>query len=133
MKLTSLILGLGLSLNAAAANFEDFARAIGKVESGGNPKAVGDNGKARGIFQIHEVCFKDAAQFDRELAKFRYSDCFNPAVSKRVLYSYCARYESKALKSGDWETLARLWNSGPAWRNKRAATNGYWAKVAGNL
>lgn len=132
MKQTLLVLLLSSTVTLAHT-FEDFSRALGKVESGNNPKAVGDNGKAKGIFQIHESCFNDSKSFDKELNRFKYSDCFNPAVSKRVLYSYCARYEPQALKSGDWETLARLWNSGPGWAGKKSKTNTYWSKVSNSL
>ena len=134
MKLTITALSLLLSVSASVAtSFDNFSAALAQVESSGNPKAVGDNGKAKGIFQIHEICFKDAAQYDKELAKFKYNDCFNVQVSKRVLYSYCARYEPKALKAGDWETLARLWNSGPGWAKKKSKTDSYWEKISRNL
>ena len=114
-------------------SFEDFARAVAKVESGGNPKAIGDNGKARGILQIHEICFNDAKSFDKELNRFKYNDVFNPQVSKRVLWAYCAKYEKEALKNGNYEILARLWNSGPGWAKKKNKTNDYWMKVKSNL
>lgn len=110
--------------------FDDFARAVAKVESGGNPKAIGDNGKARGILQIHEVCFIDAKSFDKELNRFKYSDVFDPRVSKRVLWAYCARYEPEALKNGNFQVLARLWNGGPSWDKKMFKTDGYWLKVS---
>ena len=34
------------------------------VESGGNINAVGDGGKAIGPFQLHEVYWQDAADYD---------------------------------------------------------------------
>ena len=118
-------------------SFEDFARAVAKVESNNNSKAIGDNGKARGILQIHEICFNDAAKYDAELLKYGYQGCFNPQVSKRVLWAYCAKYEKEALKNGDFEILAKLWNGGCGWRTKtgkvKSNLDTYWMKVFQNL
>lgn len=118
-------------------SFDDFARAVAKVESNNNSKAIGDNGKARGILQIHETCFIDAKSFDKELNRFKYNDVFNPQVSKRVLWAYCAKYEKEALKNGNWEILARLWNGGCGWRTKtgkvKSNLDTYWTKVQKSL
>lgn len=130
---TSLFICCSFTNSSLGLNFDQFAAAVAKVESNNNSKAIGDNGKAKGILQIHEICFRDAAKYDKELAKFRYNDCFNPAVSKRVLWAYCARYEPKALKEGNFEVLARLWNSGPGWAGKKSKTDNYWSKVKSNL
>lgn len=132
MKLTfaTLILTSTLSL---AANFEDFAKAVAKVESSNNPKAYNHKEKAIGLLQIRPLYFLDAQKFDRELARFSHRDCFDPQVARRVMWAYMARYEPQALREGNYEVLARCHNAGLGWRNKRAATNGYWAKVAKNL
>ena len=128
---------ISLNLNCFGANFDQFAAALAKVESNNNPKAIGDGGRAKGILQIHEICFIDAAKYDKDLAKYKYSDCFNPQVSKRVLWAYCARYELKALKEGNFEVLARLWNGGCGWRTKtgkvKSNLDNYWNNVSKNL
>lgn len=131
----AIILSFGFvySNSCLATDFDDFARAVAKVESNNNSKAIGDNGKARGILQIHEICFIDAKSFDKELNRFKYNDVFNPQVSKRVLWAYCAKYEKEALKNGNFEVLARLWNSGPGWAKKKSKTDNYWNKVSKNL
>lgn len=122
---------------AKTVNFSQFAAALAKVESNNQPKAIGDNGRAIGILQIQSKCFQDATKYDKELAKFQYKDCFNSQVANRVLYSYCARYEPRALQNGDWETLARLWNGGCGWRSKKGMVKNrldiYWQKVSSNL
>ena len=45
------------------------------------------------------------------------------------MLGYFMRYEPEALANGDWETLARLHNGGPNWREKLVATARYWSKV----
>ena len=118
-------------------NFQRFAAALAKVESYNNPKAIGDKGRAIGLLQIQSKCFQDACKYDKELAKFQYKDCFDSRVAVRVLYSYCSRYEPVALKNGDWETCAKLWNGGCNWRSKPAKVKikleNYWQKVSSNL
>lgn len=110
----------------ASGTYEDFERAIAKVESSGNTKAVGDNGKAIGIFQIHESCWRDSG------VKGSYNQCFDAKYSKQVMRAYLLRYAKKAVKSNDFETLAKVWNGGPnGAKNKK--TNNYWFKVKKNL
>ena len=49
------------------------------VESGGDPNAVGDHGKARGILQIHKACWQDGTQ---ELGvDWPYEDVWDPEKS----------------------------------------------------
>jgi len=115
------ILGVFGAISAHSASFHDFAEAIAQIESRNNPKAIGDNGRAIGNLQIQLKCFQDAAKFDKELAKYQYSHCFDPRVSKRVLWAYCSKYEPRALQNGDWVTLAKLWNSGCGWKSKTGA------------
>lgn len=140
MKLTQTLAALLLTstLTAAfASNFEDFTLAIGKVESSNNPKAINKSENALGIYQIRLNYFLDAQKFDPELVKYKHSDCFNPQVSKRVIWAYMAKYDSKSLNTGNWENLAKLHNGGCGWRIKKGQvkTNleNYWRKVSANL
>ena len=108
---------------------KDFWGALAQVESGNNPKAVGDSGKALGIYQIHESYFKDAAEYDKDLRKYNYFDCFNPEISKKVVTAYLSRY----CKNGTPEDFARCHNSGPNWKNKKHLTEKYWQKIKKEL
>ena len=105
--------------SAENKDFSRFLDTLGKIESGNNDCAVGDNGKAIGRYQIWESYFKDAKQFDKSLQNFNYQDVTNKVVADMVVRAYCKRYERKSYESGDWETLARLHNSGQNWRNKK--------------
>ena len=112
---------------------KDFWGALAQIESSNNPKAVGDNLKAIGIYQIHENYFKDAAEFDKSLQKYEWKDCFAPEISKKVEIAYMSRYEKKALNNNDFETLSRAHNGGCGWRKNPKLTNSYWQKIKKNL
>ena len=105
-------------------NFNRFLEILGKLESNNNDAAIGDNGLARGRYQIHRDCFLDAQKYDKNLNKYSYSEVTNKMVSDMVVRAYCMRYEPK----GNFESWARLWNSGPGWKNKRNLTNKYYQK-----
>lgn len=105
-----------------------FLEAIRKVETGGLPNsgigAKGDNGKSLGPYQIQKAYWMDS------MVKGGWEQCLNDkGYSEVVMLRYFNRYEPKALREGDWETLARLHNSGPKWRKKKEKTDAYWAKV----
>ena len=53
-----------LALKVSGADYQQFLNAIKIVESNGNSKAVGDGGRAKGIFQIHKSYFNDAKDYD---------------------------------------------------------------------
>lgn len=67
--------------------------ALMMVESGGDLNAVGDGGRAIGPYQIHEVYWKDAAQYDPTLTNGgkNYQNCKGPGsreYSERVMQVY---------------------------------------------
>lgn len=101
--------------------FEQFWTVLIQVESGGNPKAIGDNSKAIGIAQIHRAYWQDAVEYDKTIGG-KYEDCFNPNYSKKIVRAYVNRYCSR----GSIESWARLHNSGPGWKNKKHLTDKYW-------
>lgn len=104
--------------------------AIKQVETGGckDPsKAVGDNGKAIGPFQIHYVYWKDAVEYDPSIGG-KYSDCKNEEYARKVVVAYLSRY------TPNWnpQTVARIHNGGPK-GHKKSATIKYWNKVKENM
>ena len=105
-----------------------FMAAIREVETGGLPNgglgAKGDKGKSYGPYQIQKAYWQDARM------PGGWEQCLNDKeYSEEVMLRYFQRYEKKALENGDWETLARLHNSGPNWKKKKKATQAYWDKV----
>ena len=125
-----LLTGMAITLTqwASAATFEDFARAIHRVETGGRLGAIiGDGGRARGPLQIHRGCWIDARMSGR------YEDVDDLGVATEVLRRYLTRYAPQAIKSGsDWPTCARIWNGGPRGATK-SSTVGSAKKVGAAL
>ena len=127
-----LLIYLLFTAEIQAANLDQFLNALGEVESGNNASATGDGGKAVGVFQIHEVYWKDAIQFDKSIGG-KYTDCFKPDYSRKIVLAYFRRYAINELNNNNWEALARLHNSGPNWKKKKEKTNKYWAKIRAKL
>lgn len=137
MKLISLTILLS-TISAFSANWgntkidSNFVMAVFQVESGKNPKAVGDGGRAIGGLQIWKSCWKDTFEFNPKIGG-NYSNCFNLDYSVKVMEAYFLRYEKNALKSNDFESLSRCWNGGCGWRKNKSKTDGYWFKVKAAL
>tara|TARA_R110000824_G_scaffold28928_2_gene96856 strand:- start:953 stop:1345 length:393 start_codon:yes stop_codon:yes gene_type:complete len=98
------------------------------VESSGNPKAVGDDGLAYGILQMHSGYVADASEFAGET--WTHEDAFNPQISVKIFMAYMARYATSERLGRDptAEDIARIHNGGPN-GYKKAATQKYWQKV----
>ena len=102
--------------------------AICMVESGCNPEVKdGDNGKAKGAYQIWESFHSDAVEFDKSIGG-SYEDVKDKAYAEKVIRAYMQRY---APDNATPEQIARIFNAGPrALSEKRIRlTDGYWAKV----
>jgi len=99
---------------------EKLIKALIQVESGGDADAVGDNGKAVGILQIHPIMVKD---INRILNEHRYTltDRYDPEKSIEMCRIYFKHY------GGSTEELARKWNGGPQ-GHKKKSTETYWKK-----
>ena len=116
-----------------AKSFEDFVSAIHHVETTGRTGAIyGDGRRSLGPLQISQAAWKDAIRFDPSIGG-RYSDCKNLEYSTKIMRAYLMAHDSIAFKTGDWQTCARLWNSGPSWYKKAHLTNRYWAAVRTTL
>lgn len=118
----SILASLLLSFSACGADIEGFFRALAKVESSGNPRAVNKKEYALGIYQIRRAYWIDSG------VGGKHEDVFNPIIAKKVCLAYFRRYAPQALKDGDWETLAKIHNGGPLGVKNRG-TDGYWRKV----
>ena len=116
---------IALSINAA--NMDDFFVALAKVESSNNPRAINKKENALGIYQIRLAYYKDSN------VRGKHSDVYNPVIAKQVVLAYFQRYEPKALKNNDFETLARCHNGGCGWRKNKSLTDNYWNKIKKNL
>lgn len=120
MKRTLLFLCLALPLRAG------LWEAVCTVESGGNPLAIGDGGKAAGVAQIWPITVKDVNRFAG--TKFTLNDRFDVEKSRAIFQLYVNHYG----KGQSDEVKARIWNGGPK-GNKKRATIAYWNKIQKHL
>ena len=119
--MTKLMTLIAFTLIANYAHaFDDVAilSAIGQVETGGDYTAVGDKGKALGIYQLHRSAFIDGCtQLMREgKPGYSYNQWKSPEIQDTValalLRSLRGRLISKGIKDPSPEQLALCWNMG---------------------
>jgi hypothetical protein len=106
--------------------------ALERVESGGDPKAIGDGGKALGILQIWEVVIIDVNR--AKGTSYTHEDAFDPEKARAICRAYLSIYctERRLGRKPTMEDAARIWNGGPN-GFKKAATVKYWHKVKAAL
>ena len=108
--------------------------ALNAVESGGNPAAIGDNGRAVGCLQIRAECLSDV----NRIAGTQYTptDRLSPEKSTEMcrlyLTHYGNAYRRRTGEEPNAEILARIWNGGPSGYAK-TATARYWEKTRAHL
>lgn len=103
-------------------NHERLYRALIEVESGGDPHAVGDGGRAVGVLQIHPIMVRDVNRilgYDRWTLEDRWS----AAESREMLEVYLGHYGATS-----YEEAARKWNGGPDGHEQRQTLQ-YWESV----
>jgi hypothetical protein len=121
-------------------NWDILLAALIAVESGGDPTAIGDEGKALGILQIHKCVVDDVNKtynttFRHEWLRSN-SDgtttldaiVFSKQVCVKYLAYWGARYEGETGQEPTYEVYARIWNGGPRGYAK-SSTVAYWKKV----
>ncbi len=102
---------------------------LASVESGNNPNAVGDGGKAVGIYQIHPGYVQDVNRIAR--TAYTLDDRKDPVKAAEMVTIYLTHYGERYVRiTGNeinLEALARMHNGGPnGW--KMQATESYWKK-----
>jgi hypothetical protein len=97
------------------------------VESSGNDRAIGDQGRAIGCLQIHKAVVADVNKFTG--SHYRHQDMTNRAQARAVCEAYLKHYG----KGCSTEQLARKWNGGGPAGDRKSATEAYWAKVKKHL
>jgi hypothetical protein len=127
--LLAILAALVSSANAAPYCPERLIPALAKVESNGNPRAVGDSGKALGELQIWSVVVQDVNRAHG--TRYTHRDAFDPAKARDICRRYLAIYctPKRLGRAPTMEDAARIWNGGPN-GHKKSATEKYWHKVA---
>jgi hypothetical protein len=88
---------------------------LAMIESSNQPNAIGDNGKAIGILQIHRSVVKDVNRIYGTNYKWP-EDCKDKEKAKDICFKYLSYYG----KDKTPEQLARIWNGGPNGHNSKA-------------
>lgn len=131
------VLALCLASEARAvtpAELDRLIPALVKVESAGNPRAVGDKDalgrpRALGCLQIWSVVVQDVNRVHG--TRYVHADAFDPAKAERICRLYLAIYctPRRLGRTPTLEDAARIWNGGPSgW--KKNSTKSYWQKVS---
>ncbi len=112
--------------------------AICEVESGCDPSAVGDGGKAIGPYQIWESYWIDACNYSKSddlSLDDGYESCIDKEYAEKVVLTYWKRYanERRLKREPTLEDRARMHNGGPraVWAKgkKKQNLDRYWKKV----
>ena len=94
------------------------------VESNGNPRAVGDEGRSIGILQISRGVVDDVNRIRGTHYKWP-DDCFDRKTSIEICFAYLSWYGGKSKSP---EKFARIWNGGPR-GHRNPDTRAYWRRV----
>lgn len=117
--IASLVVGLLFSITASAATISDsFLSRVEQIESGGNARVIGDNGKARGSFQFHAAAWQmvnnSRAVGHRPQARYE-SHAHDRKVAREFALDYFTILHKQFVKAGKNPTQADLyaaWNLG---------------------
>ena len=125
MKSVAMCLCLVMSAGSdkSAYSLADVRSAIEQVESGGDASAVGDNGLAVGILQIHPTMVDDVNRIIGD-TEYTLEDRKDVERSREMFSVYTNHYTPDL----DPEKVARRWNGGPR-GDRKSATAKYWRKV----
>lgn len=120
------------ALTAQTVNVSDrLLTALKTAESSLKSDAIGDNGKAVGVLQLHKVYVDDANRIVG-YKKYSYNDRYDVRKSEEmtriVLTHYGKHYERKTGKRCTDEVLARIHNRGYSQWNDKLGER-YWNKV----
>ena len=113
--LAFILLLAGTSLTGTGETLERAIQALIQVESNGRSSEIGDNGKAYGILQIHDVMIQDYNRITG--ASLKHSDALDEqtarAVCRSVIIYYLQDIDNPTLKH-----VAFIWNGGGGARHR---------------
>ena len=110
-----LLASLPLSAQAASLVDDDLLVKVARIESNGDPRAVGDSGLALGAFQLHRASWEDSVRrlFGRIPSSYAYckANCFDWKKSYVVAKEHLRWLEERQLKMGISPTKISLYMS----------------------
>lgn len=109
--------------------------ALIQVESGGDPNAIGDDGAAVGVLQLHRHYVDDVNRIVGQ-PLFHYDDRLDPILARSMTYIYLrywgGQHAVRDKTPPSLEALARIHKGGPRGAT-RDGTRPYWDKVRQQL
>ena len=110
------LLILLLSAGSCLAQVTDsFLDRVSFIESSNNPKAIGDAGLARGMFQFHRAAWSDAQKISPLVGDYE-TGSMNPERSRLAARAYlthlAARFEKRTGRKPSQQELYAVWNCG---------------------
>jgi hypothetical protein len=83
---------MAIKLQALEPVPDSWLKAIEGIESGGDPKAIGDKGLARGLFQFHKAAWDDTTKLRKinNLPVYPFTKATNSWVSQEYAQTYLA-------------------------------------------
>ena len=122
LMLVAAVVGPGVA-RAGSTDVERLLDAIAAVESNRNPHAIGDRGRAVGVYQIHKLYWQDGTRILG--VDWGYEEAKDPVKARQVVRAYLLHYgRGRSLLD-----KARIHNGGPRGYRKKA-TASYAQKVA---
>ncbi len=120
---------LALSLSSFTPDsLQDISFVLKHVETEGRVDAVGDNGRAYGILQIHKGAILDVNR--RFNTNYRHIDAFDEVCSDEIFFLYISLgielYEKKHKRSPSEEEIVRWWNGGIYRGHMKKSTRKYY-------
>lgn len=122
---------------------DNLLNAMCKVESNCKANAVGDNGKASGILQIHKCYVSEVnriCSLKKNGKKFTFEDRYDINKSKEMVKIYLqfwgGIYEKQTGKKANDEVLAKIHNGHTFWKKSdkvKENVQNYWKKVEKKL
>lgn len=88
-KILNLIVLLSISVTASGAS-QEMLNVVAKIESSNNPKAIGDSGLARGLYQMHKPAWEQVseARKGRGEPTWGWSYAHDPKISSMYASEY---------------------------------------------
>lgn len=113
-KFVVVVLFYFLCVSSSYTQFETIFNVIKYVESNNNISAVGDNGKALGVLQIHKICVDDINRLYG--TSFTYYDRLNEACSMEMFTLYLSHGITRIRwlngRPATESEIVRMWNGG---------------------
>jgi hypothetical protein len=114
IKILTLALCVSLSIPSYATDLDQIYNIIKHVESNNKESAIGDNGKAYGVVQIHKICVADINRIYK--TEYTHRQAFDETCSREMFMLYIS-YGIKVFnlircRSPTEEEIVKMWNGG---------------------